>query len=103
MTEVPKANTEPLTASEYIREMFGPSDTIAVLTRNRERGETIQRITKAERVAGPEFQAWLRYKNASGSDIYIGMNPLKEGASSRTKDEVETIRHLYLDLDRDGP
>jgi len=54
-------------------------------------------------VAGPEFQAWLRYKNASGSDIYIGMNPLKEGASSRTKDEIKAIRHLYLDLDRDGP
>jgi hypothetical protein len=24
----------------------------------------------------PEFQAWLRYKNANGSDIDIGMNPL---------------------------
>jgi hypothetical protein len=33
----------------------------------------------------PEFQAWLRYKNANGSDIYLGQNPLRQDASTRTK------------------
>jgi RepB DNA-primase from phage plasmid len=50
----------------------------------------------------PEFQAWLRYKNANGADIYVGMNPLKQDDSTRTKEDIETIRHLYLDLDHDG-
>lgn len=47
-------------------------------------------------------QAWLRYKNANGADIYVGMNPLKQDASTRTKDDIETIRHLYIDLDHGG-
>jgi len=47
---------------------------------NRDFGETIQRITSAQKASSPEFQAWLRYKNANGSDIYIGMNPLRQDA-----------------------
>jgi hypothetical protein len=31
------------------------------------------------------------------------MNTLKPDAQGRTKDDIETIRHLYLDIDRDGP
>jgi len=90
------------TASEYINDNFKPSDRIAVLVLNRNLGETTQRITTAQKAASPEFQAWLRYKNANGADIYVGMNPLKQDASTRTKDDIETIRHLYVDLDHDG-
>jgi len=89
-------------ASEYINDNFKPSDRIATLVLNRNLGETTQRITTAQKVASPEFQAWLRYKNASGADIYVGMNPLKQDASTRTKDDIETIRHLYIDLDHGG-
>src|SRR5207244_8534285 len=42
------------------------------------------------------------HKNIS-SDVYIGMNTLKRDAQSRTKEDIETIRHLYLDVDRNGP
>src|SRR5260370_2234900 len=73
-----------------------------MLVLNRDFGETIQRITSAEKAASPEFQAWLRYKNANGSDIYIGMNPLKKDAATRTKEEIDSIRHVYLDLDHGG-
>jgi hypothetical protein len=45
----------------------------------------------------------LRYKNANGSDIYIGQNPLRKDASTRTKEDIESIRHVYLDLDHGGP
>src|SRR5882724_6306381 len=90
-------------APEYILDNFEQTDRIAVLVLNREFGETIQRITSAQKAASPEFQAWLRYKNANGSDIYIGMNPLKKDASTRTKEEIESIRHVYLDLDHGGP
>jgi hypothetical protein len=34
--------------------------------------------------------------------IYIGMNPLKHDASTRTKEEIESIRHVYIDLDYGG-
>ena len=102
MNESEKPTWAPVTASEYINDNFKPSDRIAVLVLNRNLGETTQRITTAQKAASPEFQAWLRYKNANGADIYVGMNPLKQDASTRTKDDIETIRHLYLDLDHGG-
>src|SRR3979409_2343284 len=95
----------PLTipsAPEYILDNFEHTDRIAVLVLNRDFGETIQRITSAQKAASPEFQAWLRYKNANGSDIYIGMNPLRKDAATRTKEDIESIRHIYLDLDHGG-
>jgi len=91
-----------LTASEYVRELFEPGDNAAILVRNRRTGRTVQRITKAETIADPEFQAWLAARNAAGSDVYVGMNPIKEGAYTRTKDNIKDIRHIYLDLDSKG-
>ena len=32
----------------------------------------------------------------------MGMNPIKDGAYSRTKENIKDIRHVYLDLDRKG-
>ena len=98
-----ESNCDLLSASEYILENFEPSDRIAVLVRNRRTGETIQRITRATNAASPDFQGWLRLKNGRGADIYVGMNSLKRDAQSRTKADVEKIRHLYLDIDRRGP
>ena len=102
MNETDNAKTFSPSASEYINDNFKPSERIAVLVLNRSLRETTQRITTAQKAASPEFQAWLRYKNANGADIYIGMNPLKQDASTRTKDDIETIRHLYIDLDHGG-
>jgi hypothetical protein len=90
-------------ASEYILDNFEPTDRIAMLVLNRDFGETVQRITSAQKASSPEFQAWLRYKNANGSDIYIGMNPLRQDASTRTKEDIESISHVYIDLDDGGP
>ena len=89
-------------ASEYILDNFKPTDRISVLVLNRQLGETTQRITTAQKASSPEFQAWLRYKNANGADIYVGMNPLQHHASTRTKDDIEKISHVYLDLDHGG-
>src|SRR5271156_976889 len=91
-----------LTASEYVRELFGPDDNAAILVRNRETGKAVQRIAKAETIASPEFQAWLAARSAAGSDVYVGMNPIKGGAYSRTKENIKDIRHVYLDLDKKG-
>ena len=102
MNETENAKTFSPSASEYINDNFKPSERIAVLVLNRSLRETTQRITTAQKAASPEFQAWLRYKNANGADIYVGMNPLKQDASTRTKDDIETIRHLYIDLDHGG-
>jgi hypothetical protein len=98
------ASIEPraLLAREYVLELHEPNDTVAVLLRNRRLGQTLQRIASAETIASPDFQRWLTDQNRAGSDVFVGMNPLKDGASSRTKDNLKEIRHVYLDLDEDA-
>jgi len=102
MTTDASFTPKSLSASEYVLALFEPTDNVAVLARNRRTGQTVQRITTAETVASPEFQSSLRRENSAGADIFIGMNPIKDGAYSRTKDSIREIRHLYLDLDTDG-
>jgi RepB DNA-primase from phage plasmid len=92
-----------LSSSEYVLALHAPEDPIAVLLRNRSRNQTLQRITSAEAIASPEFQKWLKRENRSGSDVFVGMNPLKEGSTSRFKENIREIRHVYLDLDEDAP
>jgi len=104
MTAEEKENKKSISAAEYIRTTFHSSDRLAVLVRNRSRGETIQRITTSARIVEPAFQEWMHFKNEKEScDIYVGMNALKPEARTRTKEDIQTIRHLYVDIDHDGP
>src|SRR5712691_3533483 len=104
MTPTKEENTKGISATEYIRTNFNSSDRVAILVRNRNRGETVQRITTSARIVEPAFQEWLQHKNEKEAcDIYVGMNTLKPEARTRTKEDIQTIRHLYLDIDHDGP
>jgi len=91
-----------LTATEYVFALHEPSDLVAVLVRNRTQQQTMQRILPAETIASAPFQSWLHEQNLSGSDIFIGMNPVREGSRNRTKEQIREIRHAYLDLDEDA-
>jgi hypothetical protein len=88
-----------LTAPEYVFALHEPSDQVAGLVRNRTRHQTTQRILPAEAIASAPFQSWLHEQNQSGADIFIGMNPVREGSRNRTKEQIREVRHAYLDLD----
>jgi len=91
-----------LSPPEYVFALHEPSDQVAVLVRNRTLQQTMQRILAAETIASAPFQAWLEEQNRSGADIFIGMNPVRGGAQSRTKEHIREVRHTYLDLDEDA-
>ena len=91
-----------LTALQYVFTLHKPSDQVAVLVRNRVRPHTTQRIILAETIASAPFQAWLHEQNKSGADIFIGMNPVREGSRKRTKEQIREVRHAYLDLDEEA-
>src|SRR5438034_3253032 len=92
-----------ITSWEYIKDNFEPSDRLAVVIKRRQQDEIVQRLVTAEQLAGPRFQAWLRFENAAhGGDVYLSMNPLKPDARGRTKRDIAMVRHLYLDLDHNG-
>lgn len=89
-------------ATNYIRENFAPEDRIAVVLLSKRTGAAVQRIATAEKIASPEFQAWLQHMNAQKREVYISMNTLKEGTYRRTKQDVDSIRHVFLDFDESG-
>lgn len=102
MSDVSAFTPRFLSAPEYVLALHEPQDHVAVLVRNRSREQTMQRILPAEAIANRPFQAWLKEQNEAGADIFIGMNPLKSGIPYRTKENVQEIRHVYLDLDEDA-
>jgi hypothetical protein len=102
MSDVSTFTPRFLPAPEYVLALHEPNDHVAVLVRNRAREQTMQRILPAEAIASPPFQAWLKEQNEAGADIFIGMNPMKDGIPNRTKENVREIRHVYLDLDEDA-
>ena len=54
-----------VTSWEYIKDNFEPSDRLAVVIKRRQQDEIVQRLATAEQLAGPRFQAWLRFENAA--------------------------------------
>ena len=102
MTQTKAFTPRLLSPSEYVLALHRPEDRVALLLRNRPRGQTMQRILPGEVVASSPFQDWLRERNESGADVFLGMNPLRPNTFSRTKECILEIRHIYLDLDEDG-
>lgn len=90
------------TAADYLLANFDKGDRLAVVLIHKRTGAVVQRLATADRIAAPDFQAWLRFKNAGQHEVYISMNALRQDARGRTKADVGVIRHVYLDFDDQG-
>jgi hypothetical protein len=85
-----------------VLENFAAQDRIALLALHRASNEVIQRITIAETLSSHDFQAWLSYLNSQKHDLYLSMNTLKPGSRGRTKQDIDRVRHIFLDFDQNG-
>ncbi len=88
---------------QFLRTAFTADDWVAIFLKSYETGAVVQRIGPVSWVMQPRFQAWLRFKNLQRFNIYVGVNAIAPGRRSRTRDAVGTIRHVFLEADRDGP
>lgn len=97
------SNSEPeVDPSRYVRENFVPDDRLATVLLNKRQHAVIQRLASAERIAGPEYLAWLHSRNEEGYEVYVSMNALRPDAQNRTKAAIAAIRHIFLDFDENG-
>src|SRR5687768_16508480 len=87
---------------QFLRTAFAADDWVAVFLKTYRTGETAQRIAPIATVASPRFQAWLRYRNAHGWNVYVSVNAVAPGRS-RTRCAIAAVRHVSLEADRDGP
>ena len=85
--------------ASYLAANFQPEDRLAVVLINKQAGSVVQRLTSAEQIATVSFQGWLRQENAMHYDVYLSMNALHPNAVGRRKQDVATVRHIFLDFD----
>jgi hypothetical protein len=89
-------------AHEFLTQSFTPGETLAVLLRDEDSCKTQQRIVRFECAIAPRYLRWLAYENARGANVYVAANPLRFGSRKRTKECIDEVRHLYIDIDADG-
>lgn len=87
----------------FLRTAFHPNDWVAVFLKSYETGQTAQRVRSVVRVAEARFQAWLRWRNLLRWNVYVGLNAVAPDQRSRRRDAVVAVRHVFLEIDRDGP
>lgn len=89
-------------AYDFLTRSFTPGETLAVLLRGESPVKTQQRIVRFECAIAPRYLRWLAYENARGANVYVAANPLRFGSRKRTKECIDEVRHLYIDIDSDG-
>src|SRR5579859_4217154 len=89
-------------AHEFLTRCFSPEETIALLLRKENPTKVTQRIVRLETILTHRYLAWLAYENSDGANVYVAANPLRAGSRKRTKENIDSVRHLYIDLDTDG-
>jgi hypothetical protein len=90
------------TARNFLTRCFAPGETIALLLRTESPAKTQQRVVTLEQALTSRYLGWLAHENYVGTNIYVAANPLRAGSRRRTKECIDSIRHLYLDIDEDG-
>jgi hypothetical protein len=89
-------------ATGFLTRCFSPEDTIALLLRRDNGSAPAQRVVTLETALAPRYLAWLAHENVAGANIYVAANPLRAGSRKRTKENIASVRHLYIDIDKDG-
>lgn len=89
-------------AHEFLTRSFNSGETLAILLRSESQARTQQRIVRFECAVAPRYLRWMAYENARGANVYVAANPLRFGSRKRTKESIDEVRHLYIDIDSDG-
>ena len=51
-------------AGDYIRANFRPDDRLAIVLIHKRSGVVTTRVSTGEKIASPEYQAWLKHMNS---------------------------------------
>src|SRR5579875_3049728 len=89
-------------AQRFLARCFQSEETIALLLSRENPRSVVQRIVRLETSLEPRYQAWLAYENHTGANVYVAANPLRSGSRKRTKENIASVRQLYLDSDAEG-
>lgn len=86
----------------FLARAFEPTDWVAVFLKSYEAGRVAQRIGPVTWIQTAAFQRWLRAMNARRFNVYVSVNAVAAGRYTRTRDAMASVRHVFLEADRDG-
>ena len=89
-------------AARFLQTAFRTQDWVAIFLKNYATGQVVQRVGPLPWAANERLLDWLRAVNARGFNVYIGVNAIREGCRSRTRDAVAAVRHVFVEADHDG-
>ena len=88
---------------EFLRTAYEPADWVALMLKRYQTAEVVQRVGPAAMFQRPQVQAWLRMMNARRFNVYVSVNAIRPGLRTRTRDAIGGIRHVFMDVDNNGP
>src|SRR5262249_8129799 len=86
----------------FLGTCFDATDWVALLLKNYQTGRVLQRIASRSSAASVRTQNWLQVMNGLGFNVYVGLNSLKARSRSRSRNSIATVRHIFLEADRNG-
>jgi hypothetical protein len=96
-----RAEIDPGVAVQFLETAFQPDDWLAVFLKNQRSGRVAQRVAPRTTIATARFQDWLIRENRAGASVYVSVSALQPRTTVRRRQAVGTIRHVFLDADRD--
>lgn len=100
-TERWRRHLDPNEPARFLATGYESQDSLAVFLKSYQTGRAMQRILPVTRILGSEFQEWLRLLN-DGPDrwnMYVSVNAISPAKRARTREAIDTIRHVFLDID----
>jgi RepB DNA-primase from phage plasmid len=86
----------------FLNTAYDAGDWVAVFLKTYRTGDVTQRVMRVSTAIRPSFQAWLRHLNRHGWNVYVSVNAVRPGRS-RTRQAIASVRHVFLEIDADGP
>lgn len=96
-------SARPSTITEFLERAFEPDDWVAAFLKAYDTGRVLQRVGPLSQWLESRWQLWLRVMNAHRFNVYVSVNAMTPGQRRRTKESVSAVRHLFLDIDHEGP
>lgn len=93
------ANT---TAIGFLQIAFQAQDWVAIFLKDYATGRVAQRVGPLPWAASERVLQWLGAMNGLGFNIYVGVNAIRAGHRTRTRDAIAAVRHIFVEADHDG-
>ncbi len=89
-------------AARFLQVAYESADWVAVFLKSYATGRVAQRVGPVPWILSGQCQSWLLKMNAHGFNVYVSVNGIAVGRRARTRESIASIRHVFLEADRDG-